>query len=87
MHFKESCSVTHIENFVLFKILFNDSRYRRKAALYDERIRELNEVSQAADEVKKNHDDLRKRRSNSQYSFLYISLLICSLILSVLSCL
>jgi hypothetical protein len=40
--------------------------------VYDERIRELNEVSQAADEIKMNHDDLRKRRSNSQYSFLHV---------------
>ncbi|KAG0563982.1 hypothetical protein KC19_8G073300 [Ceratodon purpureus] len=38
------------------------AEYRRKAAMYDERIRELNEVSQAADEIKKNHDDLRKKR-------------------------
>ncbi|KAG0558584.1 hypothetical protein KC19_10G039500 [Ceratodon purpureus] len=36
--------------------------YRQKTALYDERIRELNELSQATDEIKKNHDDLRKRR-------------------------
>lgn len=40
----------------------NGIRYRRKAAMYDERIRELNEVSQAADEIKKNHDELRKKR-------------------------
>lgn len=46
--------------------------------MYDERIRELNEVSQAADEIKKNHDELRKKRfvlirSNSRHSWLYLS--------------
>lgn len=30
--------------------------------MYDERIRELNEVSEAVDEIKKNHDELRKKR-------------------------
>lgn len=38
------------------------AEYRRKASVYDERIRELNEVSQAVDEIKMNHDELRKRR-------------------------
>lgn len=47
--------------------------------MYDERIRELNEVSQAADEIKKDHDDLRKRRSDSEHSFLHISSAILTL--------
>lgn len=37
-------------------------RYRKKAALYEERIQELNEISQEVAEIKKNHDDLRKQR-------------------------
>ncbi|CAI9109700.1 OLC1v1009573C1 [Oldenlandia corymbosa var. corymbosa] len=38
------------------------SEYRRKASLYSERVEELNVVTQERDEIKKQHDEWRKRR-------------------------
>lgn len=37
-------------------------RYRRKASLYTERVEELNTVTQQRDDLKKQYDELRKRR-------------------------
>ncbi|XP_024402503.1 structural maintenance of chromosomes protein 4 [Physcomitrium patens] len=59
---KESVKVLEGEIKNMQPSLDSIAEYRRKAAMYDERIRELNQVSEAAAEIKKSHDDLRKRR-------------------------
>lgn len=59
---KESVKVLEAQLKEMQPSLDSIAEYRRKAVMYDERIRELNEVSQAADEIKKGHDELRKRR-------------------------
>ncbi|KAH7432741.1 hypothetical protein KP509_07G037500 [Ceratopteris richardii] len=38
------------------------AEYRQKAVVYDERVNELNEVTQERDDLKKAYDDLRKKR-------------------------
>eukprot|EP00250_Pteridium_aquilinum_P018347 c24044_g1_i1 orf=299-4012(-) len=38
------------------------AEYRHKAAVYSERVNELNEVTQERDDLKKTYDDLRKKR-------------------------
>ncbi|KAJ7534246.1 hypothetical protein O6H91_13G085700 [Diphasiastrum complanatum] len=38
------------------------AEYRRKAALYDDRVAELNDVTQGRDEIKRQYEDLRKKR-------------------------
>jgi structural maintenance of chromosome 4 len=43
-------------------IFVHTARYRQKAAVYDERVKELTEVTQEKDDLKKIHDDLRKKR-------------------------
>ncbi|KAE9449289.1 hypothetical protein C3L33_18819, partial [Rhododendron williamsianum] len=40
----------------------NCTRYRRKVSLYNERVEELNSVTQQRDDTKKKYDDWRKKR-------------------------
>lgn len=47
-------------------------RYRKKVAQYDERVGELNIVTQERDDLKKQYDDWRKRRQ-----VLFLFLLFC----------
>lgn len=37
-------------------------RYRKKVALYNERVEELNAVTQERDDIKKQYDEWRKKR-------------------------
>lgn len=41
---------------------FHCYRYRKKVALYNERVEELNTITQRRDDVKKQYDDWRKKR-------------------------
>lgn len=49
-------------------------RYRGKVLLYNERVEELNRVTTQRDDVKKQHDEWRKKRHDSLLIFngLYI---------------
>ena len=50
--------------------LIYDIRYRKKVALYNERVEELNAVTQERDDIKKQYDELRKKRCTC-YFLLY----------------
>jgi structural maintenance of chromosome 4 len=52
---------------ILFRValkcfLIYDIRYRKKVSLYNERVEELNAVTQERDDIKKQYDELRKKR-------------------------
>lgn len=67
----EPCSLeTAMEKVALFEAQLKESKpsldaiqeYRNKAALYNERVQELNTVTQERDDLKRQHDELRKKR-------------------------
>ena len=47
------------------------NRYRTKVSLYNERVEELNKVTQQRDDIKRQYDEWRKKRHA------YLSLLLC----------
>ena len=59
-----------MEKVALFEAQLKESKpsldtiqeYRNKAALYNERVQELNTVTQERDDLKRQHDELRKKR-------------------------
>lgn len=54
------------------KLLLN-IRYRKKVLLYNDRVEELNKVTQERDDIKKQYDEWRKRRSaNSSFFCIHI---------------
>lgn len=58
----------------MFNIL---TRYRKKVQLYNERVEDLNSVTQQRDEIKKQYDEWRKRRlSLLLYIFSYFILIV-----------
>eukprot|EP01018_Ginkgo_biloba_P007650 Gb_03310 [translate_table: standard] len=67
----EPCSLeTALEKVALLEAQLKESKpsldaiqeYRKKAALYNERVEELNTVTQERDDLKRQHDELRKKR-------------------------
>jgi len=67
----QPCSLgTAMEKVALFEAQLKESKpsldaiqeYRNKAALYNERVQELNTVTQERDDLKRQHDELRKKR-------------------------
>lgn len=42
--------------------IFAFNRYRRKVSLYNERVEDLNFVTQQRDDIKKQYDEWRKKR-------------------------
>lgn len=53
--------------------IFTFDRYRRKVSLYNERVEDLNMVTQQRDDIKKQYDEWRKKRYGSLL-FLYTSI-------------
>lgn len=53
--------------------LIYDIRYRKKVALYNERVEELNAVTQERDDIKKQYDELRKKRCACYFFCITIS--------------
>ena len=50
------------------------NRYRTKVSLYNERVEELNKVTQQRDDIKRQYDEWRKKRHA------YLSLLLCLIV-------
>lgn len=42
-------------------------RYRKKVSLYNDRVEELNTVTQERDDIKKQYDEWRKKRSANSF--------------------
>lgn len=58
---------------------FNFNRYRKKVSLYNERVGDLNTVTQQRDDIKKQYDEWRKKRHDLLYLCLYLYLyMFCS---------
>ncbi|XP_020526509.1 structural maintenance of chromosomes protein 4 isoform X1 [Amborella trichopoda] len=69
----ETCALERaLENVALFEAQLKEmnpnldsiQEYRRKASVYNERVEELNAVTQERDDLKKQHDELKKKRLN-----------------------
>lgn len=60
---------------ILFDNFSNYYRYRRKVSVYNERVQDLNMVTQERDDVKKQYDEWKKRRL--VYFTLFIFFITC----------
>jgi structural maintenance of chromosome 4 len=58
-------------NITLLNIHNIINRYRRKVSLYNERVGELNNVTQQRDNIKKQYDEWRKKRHAYPSLFLF----------------
>lgn len=57
----KTCSITDSLDIPML-MMSTVTRYRSKASVYNERVQELNSVTQERDDIKKQYDEWRKRR-------------------------